>query len=113
MSEDVKINPEILHDAREIFMVLAQQRPEHSLSFVLSAEGSEAINDTFKIVEWGIGGNKSKIKATALELLDMISEVPSGTPVNVNLTEYELKAMWEVVAAIDKAEENHINGLLT
>ena len=112
MNDEIIINPDLLENAREIFSTLAQQRPEHSVSFVLSNEGFRAVEDTIKVVEWGIGGNKSKLKSTALEILAWISSVPNGAPVNVNLTEYELKSMGEVVEAIEKAVENHQEGVL-
>lgn len=112
MIDELRINPELLVKAKEIFSTIGQYRPEHSLSFVLSPEGADAVSDTLKIVEWGIGGNKSKLKATALEVLGEINGVPSGAPVNINLTEYELKSMDEVVTAIEKAIENHRDGVL-
>jgi hypothetical protein len=113
MTDEIRINPELFSKAKEIFGTLALQRPEHSLSFVLSSEGAEAVFDTIKIVEWGIGGNKPKLKATALEVLGNIGAVDAGSPINVNLTEYEIKAMGEVVEAIDKAESNHQDGMLS
>ncbi|MFN2146292.1 MAG: hypothetical protein ACK2T7_13140 [Anaerolineales bacterium] len=112
MSETMSINPGILELAKEIFGTLAEQRPEQSLSFVLSDDGEEAVSDAVKIVEWGIGGNKSKLKATALEVLEEMDQVPAGAPININLTEYELKAMEEVVAAVEKAIDNHQDGVL-
>ena len=112
MSDENMINPELLPKAAEIISILAQQRPEKSLSFVLSAEGADAVSDMIKIVAWGIGGNKPKIKATAFEVLGSINEVPSGAPVNVNLTEHEIKAMQEVLAAVEKAHERHQEGVL-
>ncbi len=112
MTNMMKINPGILDLAKEIFGTLAEQRPEQSLSFVLSDEGGVAVSDAVKIVEWGIGGNKSKLKATALEVLEEMGQVPAGAPININLTEYELKAMEEVVAAIEKAIDSHQNGIL-
>ena len=112
MTNEIKINPEIFDSAKEIFSTLADQRPEHSLSFVLSKEGTEAVLDSIKIVEWGIGGNKPKLKEAALEVLGDISAIDAGSPINVNLTEYELKAMGEVVMAIEKAESDHQDGIL-
>jgi len=112
MPDEMRINPELLGLAKEIFTTIAEQRPEHSISFMLSNEGAEAVSDTIKIVGWGIGGNKPKLKSTALEVLDEMSQVPAGGPVNINLIEYEMKAMEEVVAAIDKAIDGHVDGVL-
>lgn len=109
---DVMINPERLELAEEIFKTLADLRPEKSLSFTLAVEGAEAVEDALLIVEWGIGGNKPKLKEAALEVVSAINEVPHGQPVNVNLTEYEIKAMGEVVEAVNKAGESHKEGVL-
>ena len=110
---DVTINPERLELAEEIFQTLAELRPEKSLSFTLSAEGAEAVQDALLTTEWGIGGNKPKLKEAALEVLGAINEVPQGQPVNVNLTEYEIKAMGEVVDAVKKAADSHQEGVLS
>ena len=59
---DVLINPARLEVAEEIFRTIADLRPERSLSFTLSQEGAEAVQDALMIVEWGIGGNKPKLK---------------------------------------------------
>jgi hypothetical protein len=111
--KEVQINPEVVGVAQQIMEHLAQVRPEHSLSFVLNAEGVSAIDESIKIAEWGIGGNKPKLKATALEILNSISEAEPGDPVNVNFTEYEVKAMEEVLDVLGKALETHEDGLLT
>jgi len=112
VNDEIKINPELLEKAREIFETISVQRSEHSFSFVLTEEGHQALADTIKVVEWGIGGNKPKLKETALEHLIEIQNVPHGNPVNINMTEYELKSMSEVVEAIDKALDSHEDGVL-
>ena len=45
-------------------------------------------------------------------MLGAINDVPQGQPVNVNLTEYEVKAMGEVVDAVKKASELNKEGIL-
>ena len=52
------------------------------------------------------------MKATALEILNAIEEVPVGEPVNINLTEYEIKSMGEVHDVLGKALETHEDGIL-
>jgi hypothetical protein len=111
--ETVIINPDLLSVAKEVFSTLSEQRAEHSFSFLLTEDGFNSISDTIKVVEWGIGGNKSKLKATALEILEEFATVDQGVPINVNLTEYELKSMEEVALALEKAEESHQDGELT
>ena len=110
--DEIRIDPDLLKTAREIFSTISEQRPEHSFSFVLTEEGYKALNDAVKVVEWGIGGNKPKLKETALEHLSAFQSVSQGNPVNINMSEYELKSMGEVVEAIDKALESHADGLL-
>jgi hypothetical protein len=41
-----------------------------------------------------------------------LEEFSPGDPVNVNFTEYEIKAMGEVVSVIEKALEQHEDGVL-
>ncbi len=112
-NDEIKINPKLLETAREVFVTISEQRPEHSFSFVLTEEGYHALEDAIKVVEWGIGGNKPKLKETALEQLAEFMNIAQGNPVNINMTEYELKSMGEVVEAIDKALDSHEDGVLS
>lgn len=99
--------------ARDIIRELVTIMPERSLSFILSPEGFEAMVETIRLADWGIGKNKSKLKESALENLQSITVLPAGKPVNINFTEYELKALGEVLAVIERALENHKEGILT
>ena len=110
--DEIQINTEIVEIAQDIMEQLVTIRPEHSFSFVLNDEGSQAIEESIKIADWGIGGNKAKLKATALEILDSINEIPAGEPVNVNFTEYEVKSLSEVYDALGKALDKHEDGIL-
>ena len=110
--EKVQINLDGVKLAQKIMEQLAEVRPEHSFSFVLNEEGNQAISESIKIAEWGIGGNKSKLKATALEILESIDDIPTGEPVNINFTEYEIKSITEVYDALGKALENQEDGFL-
>ncbi len=111
--EIIKIDPELLVIAKDIFQQLSEQRADHSFSFTLTDEGFRSIPETIRVVEWGIGGNKSKLKATALEILSGIEEIDQGLPVNVNMSEYDLKSMEEVVLALEKALDSHEDGELS
>lgn len=64
------------------------------------------------MADWGIGGNKPKLKEAALECLAHMGEAEAGEPVNVNFTEYELKSMAEVLSVIDRALERQEEGIL-
>ncbi|MCB2179866.1 hypothetical protein KQH54_01950 [bacterium] len=111
-SEEIKIDPIITEIAQNIFTELANLKPETSLSFTLNEQGSNAISQAIALAEWGIGGNKPKLKEAALENLNAIDEIPPGEPVNVNFTKYEVKAMAEVLSVIEKALETHTDGVL-
>ena len=112
MTDEIKIKPEIVRIAHVIFSEFSNLKPERSLSFSLTDEGVEAINEAKKLADWGIGGNKPKLKETALEHLEILEKSKAGEPVNVNFTEYEIKAMGEVLAVIEKALEIHEDGIL-
>ena len=112
-SDEVRIDPKITEIAQDIFTELANLKPETSLSFRLSEQGANAISQAIVLAEWGIGGNKSKLKETALENLAVMDQVPAGEAVNVNFTEYEVKSMGEVLAVIEKALETHEDGVLS
>lgn len=111
-SEEITIDPEVIEVAQNIFTELANLKPETSLSFTLTEQGADAVSQAIVLAEWGIGGNKSKLKETALENLNVMDQVPAGEPVNVNFTEYEVKSMGEVLAVIEKALETHEDGVL-
>jgi hypothetical protein len=96
-NEVITIDVPIVEKSLEIFTTLAELRPEKSLSFVLTEEGVEAMQEAIKLTDWGIGGNKPKLKEAAIECLEQMGEAEAGAPVNVNFTEYELKAMTEVL----------------
>lgn len=114
MAQDTKVQIDIesVELAKQIMDQLSQVRPEQSLSFVLNDDGFAAIDASIKIAEWGIGGNKPKLKATALEILNAINEVSVVEPVNINFTEYEIKSMGEVLEVLTKALEVHEDGTL-
>lgn len=112
-ADEIKIDPNITEVAQNIFSELANLKPETSLSFTLTEQGADAISQAIVLAEWGIGGNKSKLKETALENLSEIDQVPAGEPVNVNFTEYEVKAMGEVLSVIEKALDKHEDGILS
>ena len=111
-AEVLTINVPIVEKAKEIFSALSELKPEKSMSFVLTEEGIEAIQEAEKLAEWGIGGNKPKLKLAAIDCLEMIGAGEAGEPVNVNFTEYELKAVAEVLAVIDRALVNQEDGVL-
>lgn len=113
MADEINIKPEIVKIAHVIFSEFASMKPERSLSFSLTEEGVDAISEAKKLAEWGIGGNKPKLKETALEYIEDLEDSNPGEPLNVNFTEYEIKAMGEVLSVIERAMENHEEGVLS
>ena len=113
MVNEIVINPDVVQVAQNIFSEFVALRPEHSFSFRLTEQGVDAIAEAKKLADWGIGGNKPKLKETAIEYLDKLEKASAGDPVNVNFTEYELKAMGEVLLVIEKALDEHNEGVLS
>jgi hypothetical protein len=88
-------------------------KPLSSLSFTLSTDGLEAVNEVQRLIDWGIGKNKSKIKDAALSVISPLAESDPGLPNNVNLTEFDIKSMEEVLALIERSLSKHKDGVLT
>ena len=111
--KNIEIEVEKIQQSREIIENLAELRPYTSFSFVLNDEGYAAMEQTISLAEWGIGRNKARIKEAALQVLNRLVAHPAGTPLNVNLTEKEAESLDEVLWQIDRALEQHKEGVLT
>lgn len=111
-ADQVKIDVQRVELAREIVDQLSKLKKESSFSFALSEEGHFAMEETLKLIEWGIGGNKPKIKETAVTIFAPMLEAPTGTPINLHLDEYDLKSIGEVLAVIDRSLAQHKDGVL-
>lgn len=70
-----------------------------------------AVREGRRLTDWGMAKNKSKMKATALEIMDQIVEIPPGDPVNLNLDDYQLKSLAEVGSLHEAALEDKKDGL--
>ena len=113
MVKQLEINEESLNIGLEIVQCLTELKPRTSLSFTLSEEGIEAVNEVLALTEWGIGKNAHKLKKSALAVFNGILDHPNCAPVNVNLTRFDIKAMKKVKRLIKKSLNNHKNGVLT
>ena len=111
--KNIEIDVDRLNQSREIVENLIELKPYTSLSFVLNDDGFAAIEETISLAEWGIGRNKTRIKEAALRVLNRLVAHPAGSPLNVNLTEKESESMDEVLWQIDRALEQHREGVLT
>lgn len=112
-TDQLEIHIEDIQTAQEIVGEIGNLKPLTSLSFTLSAEGLSAIKETLRLIEWGIGKNKSKLKAAALEVISPLADSDPGVPNNINLTEFEIKAMEEVLAVIGRAISKYKDGMVT
>lgn len=116
MTAEIDQNEILVEDAetaREIVETIANIKPETSLSFTLSSEGLRAVMASLQLIDWGIGKNKPKLKAAALEVITPLADAEPGLPNNVNLTEFELKAMEEVLAVLERALSKEKDGVIT
>jgi hypothetical protein len=113
MTKQLEINEESLGIGLEIVQCLSEIKPLSSLSFKLNDEGVEAVNEVLALAEWGIGKNAYKLKEAALDVFNGMLEHPDGAPINVNLTEYEIKAMKTVMDLIERSLDKHADGVLT
>ena len=98
--------------AQNIVEALTKVKAESSFSFTLTEDGLKAMEETLKLIEWGIGGNKSKIKETATDIFSSFTLEKPGTPLNLHLDDYDLKAVEEVSAVLERALERHEDGVL-
>jgi hypothetical protein len=113
MTKELEINEEFLNIGLEIVQCLSELKPLSSLSFTLSHEGVDAVKEVLTLAEWGIGKNAYKLKESSLEVFNGILDHPDTAPVNVNLTEYEIKAMNKVKDLIERSLDKHTNSVLT
>jgi hypothetical protein len=109
----LEINIEDIQTAQEIVGKIASLKPLTSLSFTLSAEGLSAVKETLRLIEWGIGKNKPKLKQAALDVLSPVAGSDPGVPNNINLTEFDIKAIEEVLAVIERALSKYKDGMVT
>ncbi len=115
MAEDmsqIEINVESIQTGHKIVETFANLKPLSSLSFTLNTDGLAAVSEVVRLVHWGIGKNKSKLKDAALDMLLPLAESEPGIPNNVNLTEFDIKAMEEVLTLIDRALSKHKDGVV-
>ena len=86
----------------EIASTLSELMPEKSLSFSLNKEGFEAVNWLVELTEEKMPKNMHVLKENAMEALTPITEGDAGTPLNVNFTEDELKALAKVLEIAER-----------
>ncbi|MGD8458588.1 MAG: hypothetical protein PVF83_19600 [Anaerolineales bacterium] len=111
-TDRIEIKIEDLQTAKEIVEKIAGTKPLTSLSFTLNGDGLSSLKETLRLIDWGIGNNKPKLKEAALDVLSPLIDVDQGVPINVNLTEYEIKAMEEVLALLERSISKNKEGVV-
>jgi hypothetical protein len=112
-TDRLEIDIEDIQTAQEIVGNMSNLKPLTSLSFTLSVEGLNAVKETLRLIEWGIGKNKPKLKQAALDVMSPLAGSDPGVPNNINLTEFEIKAIEEVLAVIERALSKYKDGMVT
>jgi hypothetical protein len=112
-ADRIEIKIEDLQTAQEIIGTFVNLKPLTSFSFTLNGQGLTAVKETLRLIEWGIGKNKPKLREAALDVLSPLVDDDQGVPINLNLTEYEIKAMEEVSVLIERAISKHKDGVVT
>ena len=107
----MKLNVEYLTLGLKIVQSITQIKPLSSLSFSLSEEGVDAANEVMALTEWGLGKNAFKLKQSALGVFNYILKHPKGAPININLTESEIKAMKKVMNLIERSLNKRTTGV--
>jgi hypothetical protein len=86
----------------QIIGTLSELMPERSMSFSLSEEGFEAVRWLVELTKEKMPKNMHVLKESALEALTQISKGKAGTPLNVNFSEDELKALAKVLEIAER-----------
>jgi len=92
----------VYHIGREIASSLAGLRAEHSFSFILNEEGHVALKELIDLSDDKIPKNMTRIKESIDEVFGSLSDKEPGTPLNVNLSEDDIKAMEKVLELVDR-----------
>ena len=111
MGKNLQVDETLIKTGLDIFNQLANFQPHSSISFLMTDQILSAIQEGKHLTDWGMAKNKTKLKETALEIMDQIIMVAPGDPVNLNLDDYQLKSMAEVGSLHAAALENKKDGL--
>jgi hypothetical protein len=111
LATNLQVDETLIKTSRRIFNKLSDFQPYSSISFIMTDQILSAVQEGRRLTDWGMAKNKTKLKDAALEIIDEMSLVSPGDPVNLNLDDYQLKSMAEVSSIHAAALENKKDGL--
>jgi hypothetical protein len=111
MAKIIQVDGDRLTLGLAIMQGIAEFQPYSSISFPSSEKVLTAVDEVSELVNWGMAKNKQKMKETTLEILDHISEVDPGEPVNLNLDDYELKSIAAAADLIERTLDEKKEGI--
>lgn len=103
VAKNIQIDGSALTTGLEVVQEISEFQPFSSISFLATEIILDAVEETSKLVNWGMAKNKHKMKAAALEIMEHIAEAEPGEPVNLNLDEYQLESMAAAADLIERA----------
>ncbi len=111
MAKDLQVDGAVLNTGLKVMQGIAGFQPYSSISFLATENIVNAVEEASELVDWGMAKNMHKMKETALDIMDHITGVEPGEPVNLNLDEYELKSISAVAELIEKTLEDNKDGV--
>jgi hypothetical protein len=111
MAKNIQIDGTALTTGLRVVQEITGFQPFSSISFLATENILDAVEETSKLVNWGMAKNKHKMKAAALEIMDHITEAEPGEPVNLNLDEYQLESMEAAADLIERALDDKKDGV--
>lgn len=111
MAKELQVDGDILNTGLEVIQGIADFQPFSSISFLATENILEAVEEASELVDWGMAKNKHKMKATALDIMEFITEAEPGEPVNLNLDEYELKSIAAAADLIERTLDEKKDGV--
>ena len=111
MAKELEVDGSVLYNSLEVMQGIAGFQPFSSISFLATENILEAVEEASELVDWGMAKNMHKMKETALDIMESITEADPGDPVNLNLDEYELKSIAAVAELIERTLEEKKDGV--
>ena len=111
LGTQLQVDEALIKTGLGVINELADFQPYSSISFMMTDQIFSALQEGRRLADWGMAKNKPKMKEAALDIIDEVLLVSPGNPVNLNLDEYQLKSLGEVVSLFSAALENKKDGL--
>jgi hypothetical protein len=111
VAKSLQVDETALETSLEVIQGIADFQPYSSISFLVTENILEAVEEASQLVDWGMAKNKHKMKETALDIMENIQELEPGEPVNLNLDEYELKSIAAAADLIERALDEKKDGI--